>query len=95
LEAEQEGQEGGAPRILIIDGDPAFRRELRSNCEQFGYQVAEADGAAAGMTAFETRTPSLVVMEATLPDGSGLDVCRSIRRSDPKVPILMVSARGD
>jgi len=81
--------------VLIVDGDPAFRRELRANCEQFGYLVIEADNAADGVREFEERGPSLVVLEAVLPDGSGLDVCRNIRRSDPKVPILMVSSRGE
>jgi len=95
LEVEALPQELGSPRVLIVDGDPAFRRELRANCEQFGYQVIEADNAADGVREFEERGPSLVLLEAVLPDGSGLDVCRSIRRSDPKVPILMVSSRGE
>jgi DNA-binding response OmpR family regulator len=95
LEAEAARQEGGSARVLIVDGDVAFRRELRLECEQFGYQVIEADGAADGLREFEERSPSLVLLEAVLPDGSGLDVCRNIRRSDPKVPILMVSARGE
>ncbi len=95
MEVEVVPQEFGSPRVLIVDGDPAFRRELRANCEQFGYQVIEADNAADGVREFEERGPSLVVLEAVLPDGSGLDVCRNIRRSDPKVPILMVSSRGE
>jgi DNA-binding response OmpR family regulator len=95
LEVEVVPPEFGSPRVLIVDGDPAFRRELRANCEQFGYLVIEADNAADGVREFEERGPSLVVLEAVLPDGSGLDVCRNIRRSDPKVPILMVSSRGE
>jgi len=78
-----------------VDGDAAFRRELRAECEQFGDQVIEAESAADGLREFEERSPNLVLLDAVLPDGSGLDVCRSIRRSDPKVPILMVSARGE
>src|SRR5438270_11360266 len=88
-------QDGGPSKVLIVDGDGAFRRELRINCEQYGYLVIEADGASAGMREFEERAPSLVVLESVLPDGSGLDVCRNIRRGDPKVPILMVSAKGE
>ena len=94
-QAEEATTENVSPRILIVDGDQSFRRELKSNCEQFGYQVVEADTAAAGLTTFERSAPTLVVLEAALPDGSGLDVCRSMRRADPKVPILMVSGRGD
>jgi DNA-binding response OmpR family regulator len=95
LESEVVRQDVGSPRLLIVDDDAAFRRELRAECEQFGYQVIEAESGADGLREFEERSPSLVILEAVLPDGSGLDVCRSIRRSDPKVPILMVSARGE
>jgi len=95
LEVEVVRQEGGSPRLLIVDGDAAFRRELRGECEQFGYQVIEAETSADGLREFEELSPSLVRLETVLPDGSGLDVCRNIRRSDPKVPILMVSARGE
>jgi DNA-binding response OmpR family regulator len=95
LEAEVAKPDGGSPRLLIVDGDAAFRRELRGECEQFGYQVIEAETAAEGQREFEERGPTLVLLEAVLPDGSGLDVCRNIRRSDPKIPILMVSARGE
>jgi DNA-binding response OmpR family regulator len=95
MEAEVPRQESGSPRLLIVDGDAVFRRELRVECEQFGYQVIEAETAADGLRQFEERSPNLVLLEAVLPDGSGLDVCRNVRRSDPKVPILMVSARGE
>jgi DNA-binding response OmpR family regulator len=95
MEAELAKQDGGSPRLLIVDGDAVFRRELRAECEQFGYQVIEAETGADGLREFEERSPNLVLLEAVLPDGSGLDVCRSVRRSDPKVPILMVSARGE
>jgi DNA-binding response OmpR family regulator len=95
LEAEAARAESGSPRLLIVDGDAAFRGELRAECEQFGYQVIEAETAADGLREFEERSPSLVLLEAVLPDGSGLDVCRNIRRSDPKIPILMVSVRGE
>jgi DNA-binding response OmpR family regulator len=95
MEAESARPDGASPRLLIVDGDAAFRRELRAECEQFGYQVIEAETAADGLREFEERSPSLVLLEAVLPDGSGLDVCRNVRRSDPKVPILMVSSRGE
>ena len=95
MEAELARQDGGSPRLLIVDGDAVFRRELRAECEQFGYQVIEAETAADGLREFEERSPNLVLLESVLPDGSGLDVCRNVRRSDPKVPILMVSARGE
>jgi len=87
--------EGPARRVLIVDGDATLRRELRQNCEQYGYLVSEADGAAAGVREFEERRPNLVLLEVSLPDGSGFDVCRSIRRLDPKAPVVLISSRGE
>ncbi len=94
METEPSG-DGPARRILIIDGDAGLRRDLRQNCEQYGYQVSEAEGAAAGIHEFEERKPNLVLLEVSLPDGSGFDVCRSIRRIDPKAPIVLISSRGE
>jgi DNA-binding response OmpR family regulator len=82
-------------RVLVVDGDGTFRRSIREACEQYGYQVVEAETGAAAISEFEERTPSIVLLEVTLPDGSGFDVCRAIRRLDPKVPLLMCSTRGD
>lgn len=93
--ADAEPAESVVRRILILDGDPTFRRELRATCEQYGYAVAEGETAADGVRLFEESSPSLVLLEATFPDGSGLDVCRQIRRADPKIPIIMASARGE
>ncbi|MDQ6692430.1 MAG: response regulator transcription factor [Candidatus Dormibacteraeota bacterium] len=95
MDSETPGQDGGAPRVLIIDGDSAFRREVRLNCEQYGYLVSEAESGADGTREFEENSPSLVLLEAVLPDGSGLDVCRALRHTDPKVPIVIVSSRGE
>ena len=83
------------PRILIIDPDPAVRREVRAACEQDGYEVVEADGAAAGIREAEERRPDLILLELVLPDGSGFDVCREVRRLDAALPIVMISSRSD
>jgi DNA-binding response OmpR family regulator len=92
---EGETAEGAVRRILILDSDSTFRRELRTMCEQYGYAVSEGENVADAMRVFEESSPSLVLLEAAFPDGSGLDICRQIRRADPKIPIIMASGRGD
>ena len=82
-------------QILIVDADPATRREVRSACEQDGYQVIEAETGAEGLRLISSAHPSLVLLEVTLPDGSGFDVCRELRRSDPGAPVIMMSNRSD
>src|SRR6195256_4166400 len=82
-------------KVLVVDPDAPVRRESRTACEQDGYQVLEADGAAEAMRQFESSRPNLVLLEVTLPDGAGFDVCRELRKMDPAVPVIMMSSRSD
>ena len=82
-------------KVLIVDPDPPTRREIRAACEQEGYQVLEADGGAEAIRQFEHSRPNLILLEVTLPDGAGFDVCRELRKLDPAVPVIMMSTRSD
>jgi DNA-binding response OmpR family regulator len=68
---------------------------VRSAVAQDGYQVVEADTGAEGLRQVEALRPSLVLLEVTLPDASGFDVCRELRRKDTAVPVIMMSSRSD
>jgi DNA-binding response OmpR family regulator len=82
-------------RILVIDGDAASRREIKAACEQDGYQIIEAETAADGLRLHSSAHPNLVLMEVTLPDGSGFDLCRDLRRTDAVSPVIMMSSRSE
>ena len=84
-----------ARKVLVVDPEPAVRREVRQACEQDGFEVAEAESGADALREFEEGKPSIIVLEVTLPDLSGFDVCREIRKTDTSTPILMVSSRSD
>jgi DNA-binding response OmpR family regulator len=80
---------------LIIDADAATRRDVRAACAQDGYQVMEADTGAEGLRQVEAMRPNLVLLEVALPDASGYDVCRELRKKDTAVPVIMMSSRPD
>ncbi|GAC1475091.1 MAG: response regulator transcription factor [Candidatus Dormibacteraceae bacterium] len=82
-------------KVLIADPDAPVRREIRAACEQDGFQVLEAEGGADAMRQVENSHPNLILLEVTLPDGSGFDVCRELRKMDPTVPVIMMSTRSD
>src|ERR1700686_5269532 len=82
-------------KVLVVDPDGTTRREVRAACEQDGYQVLEADAAAEALRQVEHSHPDLILLEVTLPDGSGFDVCRELRKMDPAVPVIMMSSRSD
>jgi two-component system response regulator VicR len=87
--------EESARRVLIVDPDGAARREVRAACEQDGYQVVEAEGSADALRLVEDSRPNLILLEVTLSDGAGFDVCRELRKLDPAVPVIMMSSRSD
>jgi DNA-binding response OmpR family regulator len=81
-------------KVLIVDADESTRREIRVACAQDGYHVVEADSGAEALRELGSH-PSLVLLEVALPDASGFDVCRELRRTDAQVPVIMMSARSD
>jgi DNA-binding response OmpR family regulator len=82
-------------KVLVVDGDESTRREIRVACAQDGYHVVEAESGAEALRELGAARPSLVLLEVALPDASGFDVCRELRRTDAVVPVIMMSARSD
>ena len=82
-----------APRVLVIEDDPAIRRFLRASLTANGYDVIEADTAQGGIREAATQQPELVVLDLGLPDQDGLEVIRRIREWSA-TPIIVLSARG-
>ena len=82
-------------KVLIVDPDVTTRHEIRVACEQDGFQVLEAEGGAEALRQVEQTHPSLILLEMTLPDGAGFDVCRELRKVDPTVPVIMLSSRSE
>jgi DNA-binding response OmpR family regulator len=82
-------------KVLVVEPDSLTRREIKLVCEQDGYQVVEADAGSEALRQIETSRPNVVLLEVTLPDAAGFDVCRELRKVDPGVPVIMMSSRSD
>ena len=85
------------PRVLIVEDEAPLVTLLRYNLEQEGFEVAEAvDGEEALVRIAEAR-PDAVLLDWMLPNVSGIEVCRQLRRSPSTraVPIIMLTARGE
>jgi len=85
----------GSRKVLVVEPDSATRRDIKLACEQDGYQVVEADAGSEALRQIESSRPSVVLLEVTLPDAAGYDVCRELRKMDPGVPVIMMSTRSD
>jgi two-component system, OmpR family, response regulator RegX3 len=81
------------PSILLVEDERAITEPLAEALEREGFTAALAGSAAEAMEKARASVPDLVLLDIGLPDGSGLDVCRELRRQTD-VPIIMLTARG-
>jgi len=89
-EAGDASNAGTARRVLVIDDEPQVVRVLRLNLEARGYQTEFAHTGRSGLALALARPPDLVIADLGLPDMSGLDVIKSLRRWS-QVPIIVLS----
>lgn len=83
-----------APKILVVDDDPAIAEMLTIVLEAEGFDpVAVMDGNDAVPT-FERLQPDLILLDLMLPGMNGVDICRTIRQNST-VPIVMLTAKTD
>jgi DNA-binding response OmpR family regulator len=80
--------------ILVVEDEPQIAGLVRDYLEHAGFAVVAASDGAAAMALVRARRPDALVLDLGLPRLDGLDVIRAIRR-DSRVPIVVLSARGD
>ena len=80
--------------LLFVEDDESIRTALRLALEDEGYSVIEAADGESGISLFNQASPDLVLLDLRLPDISGFEVCRALRRASI-VPIIMVTAQTD
>lgn len=82
-------------RILVVEDEDSIARGLRFNFEREGYQVDVAQNGLSALELHESATPpfDVIVLDLMLPEMSGYDTCRHIRRRDAEIPILALTAR--
>lgn len=78
--------------ILVVDDDPDILTILKDNLELDGYRVITAQTGREALKAYEERGPGLIILDLSLPDVDGIQVCRRIRE-ESDIPLLMLTAR--
>jgi len=85
------------PVILLVEDEAALVSVLRYNLEREGFEVVEARDGEEALLVAEERPIDLVLLDWMLPNVSGIEVCRRLRRrpNTRNVPIVMLTARGE
>lgn len=82
-------------KILIAEDDKNTRNGLIEIVQEEGYQAVSASNGKEALAAFVKESPDLVCLDIMMPDLSGYDVCREIRRDNTVVPIIFISAKSE
>jgi two-component system, OmpR family, response regulator RegX3 len=82
-------------RILLIEDEASIAEPLAAALRREGFEVETAATAARGRERFNDASPDLVLLDVMLPDGDGRDLLREFRARSSRVPIVMLTARGE
>ena len=82
---------GSEGRVLLVEDDPNIQRLLKTQLTARGWSVTVTNSARVAITEIADSEPGLVLLDIGLPDGDGLELCRSLREWS-SVPILLVTA---
>lgn len=80
--------------ILVIEDEQRVANLLKAGLEESGFQVMVAYDGYMGLRLYRSGTFDLVISDIILPKVNGFDVCREIRKSNPDIPVLMLTALG-
>ncbi len=80
--------------ILVVDDDPAIRESLERELRARGYSTVSASDGLAGVRAFETHAPDLILTDLSMPRSDGFELITAIRAKS-QTPVLVLSVRGD
>jgi len=85
------------PLVLIVEDETALVTLLRYNLEREGFRVAEARDGEEALVLCQEERPDIVLLDWMLPQLSGIEVCRRLRRAPETrdVPIIILTARGE
>lgn len=86
-----------APRVLLVEDEPAQREVLSYNLEAEGFAVSKAEDGDEALLCVDEDQPDIIVLDWMLPGVSGIEICRRLKmRPDTReIPIIMLSARSE
>lgn len=89
--------DAGKLKVLIIEDEMPQLELLRYNFEKDGYQIHGASDGEEGLLMVRENLPDLVVLDWMLPQLSGIEICRQIKRDEMtrEIPVIMLTARGE
>ncbi|MFJ7181127.1 response regulator transcription factor [Streptomyces massasporeus] len=83
---------GERGRVLVVDDDAAIRRSLERGLRLAGFTVELAEGGLSALRGIKHSPPDVIVLDISMPDIGGIEVCETLRGTGNEVPVLILSA---
>jgi len=80
-------------KILIVEDETGIANFLKQGLEEEGYEVLVAYDGKKGYELYQNHKVDLVLLDWILPKMTGIELCKAIRKSDPKIPIIFLTAK--
>ena len=81
--------------VLLVEDDPIIARTLSLSLRHHGFRLVVTPTVRDALQELSRNAFAIALLDVGLPDGSGVELCRMVRRRDERIPILMVTARTD
>jgi two-component system, NtrC family, response regulator AtoC len=81
-----------AEKIMVVDDERLVRWSLRQKCEEWGYQVVEAETGEAGLRLAQHESPDLILLDVRMPDLNGLQVLEQLKKNGDARAVIMITA---
>ncbi|MEI7619128.1 MAG: response regulator transcription factor [Actinomycetota bacterium] len=81
--------------LLLVEDDVRISQPLARMLRAEGFEVRHCDTGATALSAVSEALPDLVLLDLSLPDIDGLEICRRLRATHPSLPIVMLTARNE
>lgn len=82
-------------RVLVVDDEESIRKLVEYNLSQAGYEVVCAEEGHAALAIVSQQDVDLLILDLMLPGISGLELCKRLRQEQSRIPIIMLTARGE
>ncbi len=79
--------------VLIIEDDPAITIGLKKNLKYEGYEVMTVADGQRGLELAVDKRPDLIVLDVMLPNMSGFEICKTLKKNEVDIPIIIISAK--
>ncbi|TVS77954.1 response regulator transcription factor [Mycobacterium helveticum] len=85
--------DGNPISVLVVDDEAVLAEMVAMALRYEGWTIATAGDGSSAMAAARAQRPDVVVLDVMLPDMSGLDVLRKLRKENPQLPVLLLTAK--